>query len=37
MNLGRLCDGDIFNPIEIEIWDHHKSGDHNYIGINHIS
>ncbi len=33
INIGvqKVCNGDLFRPIKIEIWDFQNSGSHNYI------
>lgn len=32
INLGKLCNGDHFLPVKVELWDHHSNGSHNLIG-----
>lgn len=32
MNLGKLCNGDHFQPIKVEVWDYRSNGSHKYVG-----
>jgi hypothetical protein len=32
LKVQKLCNGDLFMPLKVEIWDNRKNGDHVYVG-----